>query len=127
MGDSSFVSKIKCMADVLIPVYSIADNGEPSRTVQHNVAKVNMQFPQFEVTMADKTRIQPRLSRRDFLTSRPRVVAGVVLNAGRQRLHWWGCHDWSVRSDRGLGFTIAGQKIAPTDLVHNFSAAGHDS
>lgn len=57
MGDSSYMSKIKCMADVLILVHSIADDGEPSRTGQHNVAKVNMQFPQFEVTMADKIRI----------------------------------------------------------------------
>lgn len=57
MGYDSYMSKNKRMADVLILFHSIADDGEPSRTGQHNVAKVNMQFPQFEVTMAHKTRI----------------------------------------------------------------------
>ena len=36
---------------------SIANDGEPSRTVQHNIAKVRTQFPQFEMSMADRSRI----------------------------------------------------------------------
>jgi hypothetical protein len=56
------MSKNKCMADVLILVHSTSNDGEPSCTVQHNIAKVKMQFRHFEMAMADKTRIPAPVS-----------------------------------------------------------------
>jgi hypothetical protein len=96
-------------------------------TVQHSIARVRMQFPQFEMSMADGSRNPaPPPSARfsdQAATSRgwrgAKSMSAATAVVGLPRLTRL-LRPWLRLQDRR-------SENPSTDLVHNLSAAGHDS